>query len=59
MIYLGGKKNQILLLIVFLEHDGDRVSDDSLPVPDGILGDAGVTLAHPKGQVRQAAVTFP
>ena len=59
MIYLGGKKNQILLLIVFLEHDGDRISDDSLPVPDGVLGDAGVALTHSEGQVSQAAVTFP
>ena len=59
MISLAGKQNKIILLIVFLEHDGDRVSDDSLPVPDGILGDAGVTLTHSERQVSQAAVTFP
>ena len=41
-----------------LEDDSDGVRDDPLPVPDGILGDAGIPLAHAEGQVGNAAVAL-
>ena len=49
---------QFSLVVVVLEDDSDGVRDDPLPVPDGILGDAGIPLAHAEGQVGNAAVAL-